>query len=264
MLRDFAKPLHALKLGALINLYLLADTTILAAGSANATLLLPAQILFAVSAYRCIFPVRYKDNIVLHDSFFSSIFLTRFLATFAEIAFIFQFASLLQRLNLSGIEWIDWLSWAMVAQVTVSQIFVWWAILSRQLVFYYYEEIGWFLIFVANTFASGWLLVSGGLPQPAVGLLELNLLFGAFYLPWQVLHIRSLRKDAFDTLQPSASSPEQPPISLGQGFSEALFQRQRRTDATSWGGWIGLVWMVGYWATLIPLWAHHVATAGLD
>jgi hypothetical protein len=107
-------------------------------------------------------------------------------------------------------------------------------------------------------------LISDDLPQHSVGLLELNLLFGAFYLPWQVLHIRSLRKDARDTLKQSASSPEQPSASLGQGVSEALFQRQRRTDATSWGGWIGLVWMVGYWATLIPLWAHHVATSGLD
>lgn len=264
MQRDFTQPLHALKLGALVNLYFLADTTIFAAESLDAARLLPAQILFAVSAYRCIFPVRYKDNIVLHDSFFSSIFLTRFLATFAEIAFIFQFATLLQRLNLTGIKWIDWLSWAMVAQVIVSQLFVWWAILSRQLVFYYYEEIGWFLIFLANTFASAWLLTTGDLPQSSVGLLELNLLFGAFYLPWQILHIRSLYKDARSAPPQSTNPPERTRPLPGQGFTEALYQRRCRTDAASWGGWIGLVWMVSYWATLIPLWVHHVATAALD
>ena len=52
--------------------------------------LIPAQILFFVSAYRCLFPVGYVKNIVLHDTIFSSIFLTRLLATFVEITYIYM------------------------------------------------------------------------------------------------------------------------------------------------------------------------------
>ena len=111
MLGDFIRPLHALKVGAAFNLYLLANTTLLARTDLDPALLFSAQILFVVSGYRCLFPVRYKNNIVLHDSLFSSIFFTRFLATFAEIAFIFQFSTLLRRLNTQGLEWVDWLAW---------------------------------------------------------------------------------------------------------------------------------------------------------
>ena len=260
---DFKRPLHALKLGALINLYFLVDTLFSSPRTADPTLVWTAQILFTVSAYRCLFPVRYKDYIVLHDSLFSSIFLTRLLATFAEIAFIFQFSTLLRRLNTPGIEWIDWLAWAMMFQVVLSQLFVWWAILSQRLVFYFYEEIGWFLMFLANTVASGWLRFTGDLPDAAIGLLNLNLLFGAFYLPWQVLHLRSLQQDA--GLDPG-SGPHRPEISaasLARGLRDAFYRRRVQRDSAAWGGWIGLVWMVGYWATLIPLWAHHVATANL-
>jgi hypothetical protein len=31
-----------------------------------------------------------------------------------------------------------------------------------------------------------------------------------------------------------------------------------RRDASSWGGLIGLTWMVGYWVALIPLWIDEI------
>lgn len=261
---NFTGPLHALKLGAPINLYFLASTLLSPPEGADPALLRSAQILFAVSAYRCLFPCRYKDNIVLHDSLLSSIFLTRLLATFAEIAFIFQFSTLLRRLNTSGIEWVDWLAWAMMLQVVLSQIFVWWAILSRRLVFYFYEEIGWFLMFLANTVASASLLANGEPSPAAAGLLQLNLLFGAFYLPWQILHLRSLRLDATSHQENDMVHGLPSTAVVAQAWKEAVFQRRVRQDADAWGGWIGLVWMVCYWATLIPLWAYHIATTNLS
>ena len=75
------------------------------------------QILFAVSAYRCLFPVRFEHNVVFHDSIFSSIFVTRLLATFSEIALIFLFSHVLRLLNIDKVEWVSALSWLMVAQV---------------------------------------------------------------------------------------------------------------------------------------------------
>jgi hypothetical protein len=72
----FARLLWLLKLGAPINLYFLAST-FAPSPARDAHILIPARIFFAVSAYRCLFPVRYEHNVVFHDTPFSSIFVTR-------------------------------------------------------------------------------------------------------------------------------------------------------------------------------------------
>ena len=45
----------------------------------------------------------------------------------------------------------------MVVQVVISQGFVWGAILTERLALYFYEELGWAIIFAANTIASAYL-----------------------------------------------------------------------------------------------------------
>jgi hypothetical protein len=45
---------------------------------------------------------------------------------------------------------------------------------------------------------------------------------------------------------------------LGTGLMQAVRVKTRRTDADSWGGLIGLTWMTGYWATLIPMWVYYI------
>ena len=107
MLRDYTIYLWLLKLGGLINLYFLAKTLPLPSDDAHAYIILPAQIFFAVSAYRCLFPVRYDHNVVFHDSIFSSIFVTRLFATFSEIAYIFLFSYVLRLLNIDHVEWVS-------------------------------------------------------------------------------------------------------------------------------------------------------------
>jgi hypothetical protein len=254
MLRDYTIVLWLLKLGGLINLYFLVNTFLLPPAEAEAYIVLPAQILFAVSAYRCLFPVRYEHNVVFHDSVFSSIFLTRLLATFSEIAYIFLFSHVLRLLNTARVEWVIVLSWLMVAQVVVSQGFVWAAILSDRLELYYYEELGWALIFLANTIASAYLyLTVNGLGGREV-LLELNLLFGIVYLPWQVIHLASLRANARRTSGETGAGAR----SILAGLQRAVRVKTRRTDADSWGGFIGLTWMTAYWATLIPVWVYYM------
>jgi hypothetical protein len=254
MLRDYTIVLWLLKLGGLINLYFLVNTFLLPPAEAEAYIVLPAQILFAVSAYRCLFPVRYEHNVVFHDSVFSSIFLTRLLATFSEIAYIFLFSHVLRLLNTARVEWVIVLSWLMVAQVVVSQGFVWAAILSDRLELYYYEELGWALIFLANTIASAYLyLTVNGLGGREV-LLELNLLFGIVYLPWQVIHLASLRANARRTSGETGAGAR----SILAGLQRAVRVKTRRTDADSWGGFIGLTWMTAYWATLIPMWVYYM------
>jgi len=244
MSRDYTVPLWLLKLGAPLNVYFLLNTP----DTGDPFIVAPAQILFAVSAFRCLFPVRYEHNVVFHDSIFSSIFLTRLLATLAEIAYIFQFSYVLRALDTENVPLVAALSWFMVAQVVFSQILVWMAILTGRLALYFYEELGWAFIFLANTMASAYLYFRVGIPPSQSVLLQLNLLFGAAYLPWQLFHLRMIRANA---RRESADRTR-------NGLLSAIRIRNRRTDAESWGGPVGLSWMVGYWATIIPAWVYGI------
>ncbi|MGO9607440.1 MAG: hypothetical protein ACLQAT_29265 [Candidatus Binataceae bacterium] len=258
MVRDYTIVLWLLKLGSLINLYFLVNTPLPGSGGGDGYVVLPAQILFGVSAYRCLFPVRYEHNIVFHDSIFSSIFVTRLLATFSEVAYIFLFSHVLRVLNINQVGWVIALSWLMVAQVVISQGFVWAAILTEQFQLYVYEETGWFLIFAANSIASAYLYLTAGALGGREVLLELNLLFGIVYLPWQIIHLRSLRADARRNSGKSGADPSSISMLLATGLKRAMRVKTRRTDADSWGGFIGLTWMTAYWATLIPMWVYYI------
>ena len=251
---DFRALLWLLKLGALVNVYLLASLLELA--TPDPQVVLPALILLGVSAFRCLFPNRYLDNVVFHDSPLSSIFLTRLLATFSEVAYIYQFSYVIRVLNAEQIGWVNGLSWWMVAQVALSQGFVWSAILTKRLDLYFYEELGWLIIFAANTAASAFLYASADVSAEGLVLLQLNLLFGAGYLPWQVLHLRSLHGEA--RVESGVGSGA--PVGWREGLRDSIHQRNPRTDGSAWGGLIGLTWMLAYWASLIPLWVHHVAS----
>jgi hypothetical protein len=252
MLRDYTIVLWLLKLGALINLYFLVNTLWLP--GADAHVVLPAQVFFAVSVYRCLFPVRYEHNVVFHDSIFSSIFLTRLSATFSEIAYIFLFSHVLRLFNTARAELVIVLSWLMVAQVVVSQGLVWAAILTERLELYYYEELGWAVIFVANTIASAYLYLTARTLAGREVLLQLNLLFGIVYLPWQVIHLATLRANARRTNR-KAGAGSRPILT---GLKRVVGVKTRRTDSDSWGGLVGLTWMTAYWATLIPMWVYYI------
>jgi hypothetical protein len=251
---DFTTLLWLLKLGALVNLYFLANTLRLPPDAANAHIVIPAQILFAVSAYRCLFPNRYKDNIVLHATPLSSTLVTRLLATFVEVAWIYQFSYVIRLLNVADVGWVDALSWAMVALVVISQGFVWCAILTGRLTLYFFEELGWALIFAANTVASAFLYWTVDSLAGSQILIQLNLLFGLIYLPWQFFHLRALRADAKTEDDKDALTWR----GVKSRLRRSLHETNRATDAESWGGVVGLTWMTAYWASLIPLWVYQV------
>jgi hypothetical protein len=78
------------------------------------------------------------------------------------------------------------------------------------------------------------------------------------YLSWQVANLRLQIADATragETLRPwTRMSWKQ----LGQGLQRAIHERNPTTDATAWGGVVGLLWMTGYFATLLPIWADQI------
>jgi hypothetical protein len=258
MVQDFTAFLWLLKLGALVNLCFLASTFVAPGSAVDPHLLVPARILFAVSAFRCLFPNQYKGSVVFHDTPLSSIFLTRLLATFAEVGFIYQLSHVLRLLDVERVGWVNALSWLMVALVVISQCFVWGAILTGRLAFYFWEELGWAILIAANAIASAALLPNRAALGDAAIFLTINLVFGVVYLVWQVANLRLQVADARragETLRPwTRVSWRQ----LGEGLRRSIHERHPTTDATAWGGLVVLLWMAGYFATLLPLWAHRI------
>jgi len=239
-----------LKLGALANLYFLGRTFTFPLASVDAEVLIPAQILFAVSAFRCLFPVRYKDNIVFHNSPLSSVFLTRLFATFSEVALIYQLAHIIRLLNHDQIGWVDSLSWGMVVIVVVSQIFVWGSILTGRRMLFFYEELGWTLIYAINTIVSAYLYATVDNFGGREILLQVSLFFGLVYLPWQFIHLRVLWLDA----RGEQARTKVTWNSLARGLHQSIHLKNQTSDPKAWGGLIGVMWMTAYWATLIPMW----------
>ena len=183
--------------------------------------------------------------------------MTRLLATFSEVAYIYLLSHVIRLLNVGKVGWVDALSWLMVVQVVISQVFVWLAILTEQLELYVYEELGWAIIFAANTIASAYLYLTVDTGERRV-LLLLNLLFGAVYLPWQVFHLRFLRENARRSGARSPGGTQSFLQRLTTGLTRSIRVKNPRRDAESWGGLIGLTWMTAYWATLIPMWMYCI------
>lgn len=258
MLKDLKIFLWLLKLGTLVNLYFLWQTFIPPLVSVDVHVIIPARILFAVSAFRCLFPVRYKDNIVFHDSPLSSIFMTRLFATFSEVALIYQLAYVLRLLNVAQIGWINVFSWLMVVQVVISQCFVWSSILTGNLQLFFYEELGWAFMYGVNTIASAYLYATVDNLGGRELLLQLNLLFGAVYLPWQFFHLRAILLNARKAGSAEGARTSVTWNTLKSGLQQSIRLKNPTSASQAWGGLIGITWMAAYWATLIPMWVYQI------
>ena len=249
---DYTILLWLLKLGALANVYFWVNT---AAANVDPYLIVPARTFFAVCAYRCLFPVRYEHNVVFHDSALSSVFATRALATFAEIAYIFLLAYVLHVLNAEHVAWVTGAARLMVLQVVVCQACVWVAILTEQFAFYFYEELGWVVMYMANTIASAYLYVTVDALAGGASLLVLNVVFGVVYLPFELINLGAVRAQAKREGAPAAPWTRE---RFATGLRRSIQVKNPRTDAESWGGLVGLIWMTGYWATVLPLWVYYI------
>ncbi len=248
--------LYLLKLGTLLNFYFLFKTLIPSLLFVDFHIRIPALIFFTVSAFRCCFPVSYVTGAVLHDSLFSSIFLTRLIATFSEVGYIYLFSYLVRLFNAGEVQLVDVLSWLMVVQVVISQFFVWFAILTEGQKLYFYEELGWGVIFIIYTAVSAILYGTSDILGSWKLLLELNLLFGALYLPWQFFHLKALRLHAKG--QKINIHAEISWSLLKKGLYQSIKVKNPTTQSEAWGGILGMTWMIGYFAALIPVWIYLI------
>lgn len=247
-----------IKLGTPLNLYFLIKTLTSPLLLLDIHILIPAQIFFTVSAFRCFFPVNYVSRAVLHNSFFSSIFLTRLFATFSEVAYIYLFSYMIRLFNTDQILVINVMSWLMVLQVCISQCFVWFAILTERLKLYYYEELGWGVIFIINTIASAILYVTLVNQSEWKLLLELNLIFGFIYLPWQYFHLKVQRLRAKNQEKNENMNVDINWSMLKRGICRSIQLKNITTHPNAWGGITGMSWMIGYWVFVIPVWIYFI------
>lgn len=156
-------------------------------------ILVSAQVFIFVCGYRCLFPNRYNGNVVLRDTWLSNVFLTRFLATFSEVFWLHQLSILARDLNQirpgGPLIWIDACAWIMVFLVCFAQCCVWSSFIFETEVLMWYEEFNWTLMFIINTAINIWFFLSGDIhsDDPRWSCVWLSLVFGAIYLPFQIL-----------------------------------------------------------------------------
>lgn len=259
---DLTRFLWALKLGAVVNGFYLIDAVQRAREGIDLRYAAPAAIFFLVSGWRCLLPNRYEENVVLHDTVLSSAFLTRVISTASEVAYIFLLAYALVAIDVGGHVLVSALAGFMVLAVVISQVFVWSAILTTRNWFFVFEESGWWLLFAAHTLACGVLLRASETPEAARGLLVFGVVFGFGYLPWQVMHLRALAREARNQAKDQGAgqpgSRSLAPLDVRGALHRALVERKVSTASADWGGVIGVTWMAAYWALLIPSWLHAV------
>ena len=140
-MQDFSLFLWLLKLGALLNLYFLANTLV-PPGAGPIPGCFPARSCRGVRLSLPVpEPVQGQRRLPRHAALLD--LPDPSLATSAEIGFIYLLSAVLRGLNVDRLAWVDALSWWMVVQVVISQGFVWAAILSGRLALYFWEELGW-------------------------------------------------------------------------------------------------------------------------
>ncbi|KAL5246948.1 hypothetical protein ACHWQZ_G018974 [Mnemiopsis leidyi] len=238
----------AMWLGVIPNIYLLYSLLHLPSNTINTCV----RIFIGVNTFRCVFPNRYNNNIVLRDTIFSSIFLTRLLATFSEMSWLIILSEVARDLNSTTVEspTIDLLADILPPICALAQCFVWSSIILHTDSLMFYEEFSWFLLFVINTGINTIFFLHGNHSI----LVSLSLLHGALYLPWQTLHLKYI----LSLDDPALSLSHVTCSRIQAGLRRALWYRKRSVARVDWGGWIGESWMFCYWVVM-PVWLAAIA-----
>ena len=102
-----------------------------------------------------------------------------------------------------------------------------------------------------------WMLLDSSI-TPLEILLQINLIFGVLYLPWQYLRLRNLLSSA---LQGEINPRLQTTLSrntLMKGLQKSIQLKNKTSNSQAWGGLFGIIWMTSYWATLLPAWVYLI------
>jgi hypothetical protein len=117
-----------------------------------------------VCAFRSFMPRADVQRIVLFDTWFSSVFLGRTIATIAELAFVTQWAIVLMLFSEAAKDsWARKISLIIIPVITVAEIFSWYAVIRTHYIGNVVEESLWGLTYVGigSAIASLWFKLRG-------------------------------------------------------------------------------------------------------
>lgn len=154
-------------------------------------------IFVAVCAYRCWFPVMYGPRYAIVDAWPSNVFLTRSLATVAELCLVAQVAWLLQALgDATGSVFVRNASALIVPLVAAAQVCCWYGVATRRDLGELLEESLWTLALGIAFVCFAWLAVVGGLrPTIVVGLIGIGVYLGFMTLSALPMYARRWQED---------------------------------------------------------------------
>ena len=202
----------------------------------------------------------------MHDTFLSSTWLTRVLATFSEVFWLYQLAYInwdLNALRVGGpLFWIDTASALMVFLCCFAQCCVWSSFIFETDILMWYEEFNWALMFVLNTTVNLTFFFAGDVygSDPRWSCVWISLIFGAIFLPWQIgghlPYIVAVERRERHKHEKVDFSFKQ----IKKGCWRSLTFRKPSTSSQDWGEAIGAFWMFGYWI-LEPIWVTFIAAS---
>uniref|UniRef100_A0A0G4G6R1 Uncharacterized protein n=1 Tax=Chromera velia CCMP2878 TaxID=1169474 RepID=A0A0G4G6R1_9ALVE len=209
-----------------------------------------------VNAFRCVWPNRYNKNVVLHDTPLSSIFLTRLLATFSEVAWLLllglvamQYAPFDEETEIPFL--YSFGAGLLPGLCAMAQCFVWSSLILRTDSLMFYEESTWLVMFILNTSINAYIWFHG-VRSP---LVIISLVFGFLYLPWQAyFHLGLIVSLKDKPLTASKMTLKNAKL----GLVRACKYRNKTKKLVDWGGWTGVTWMVAYWWAE-PVWIAAIA-----
>lgn len=134
-----------------------------------------------VCAFRSFMPRADVQRIVLFDTWFSSVFLGRMIATIAELAFIAQWAIVLMILSETASDkWTRKIALIILPVIAVAEMFSWYAVITTHYLGNVVEESLWGLTYVAigSAITSLWFKLKGPI-RLAAGI---SIVFCALYV----------------------------------------------------------------------------------
>lgn len=199
-------------------------------------------------AFRSVFPRVDLQRYCIVDSWLSSAFLGRTVATLAELCFALQWALFLDALALaSGVRALETVSALLVPLIGLAQVFCWYGVVTLNPMSHAIEEATWTVAeaLIGLSLVSSWTGTSGALRIfVSIGgvCVLLHLVFKVTVdVP---MYLRRWREDRRRGARV---------LSLSEGLSDALHRRVVTRDWSHWReevGWMTLYFSIGVWLSL--------------
>ena len=101
-------------------------------------------------------------------------------------------------------------------------------------------------------------MLSLDLSNAHYSLIIISMVFGSLYLPWQVLHLKSITNRINTNPEIKAQEFKMNLSKVKFEFKSSIYDRNVSFDINDWGRVVGMMWMYGYWILFIPVWMFYI------